>query len=184
MDSVQAVDKARQLVESQKIDAHLGPIFAPAAAAVTDYLSKSGGIPEIGILGWATDNLKTANNLSFVPQGLLSCGGYYFGKYVGEELGYKTVSALYLEDTAGREIQAGFQKGFEETGGKIAYCEYIPIDTLDFSPYLGAIPKADATLYWVFGPGAVPFIKQYHDYGMGAPLITPTPCNLTESQMA
>jgi branched-chain amino acid transport system substrate-binding protein len=178
LDPVQAVDKARQLVESQKIDAHLGPIFAPAAAAVTDYLSKSGGIPEIGILGWATDNLKTANNLSFVPQGLLSCSGYYF------ELGYKTVSALYLEDTAGREIQAGFQKGFEEAGGKILYCEYIPIDTLDFSPYLGTLPKADATLYWVFGPGAVPFIKQYNDYGIGAPLITPTPCNLTESQMA
>ena len=38
----QAVDKARQLVESEGIHMHMGPIFAPAAAAVTDYLSQSG----------------------------------------------------------------------------------------------------------------------------------------------
>lgn len=43
--------------------------------------------------------------------------------------------------------------------------------------------SADCTLYWVFGPAAVPFIQQYHDYNIGAPLITPTPCNLTEGQM-
>ena len=36
LDPVQAVDKARQLVESDKINAHLGPIYAPAAAAVTN----------------------------------------------------------------------------------------------------------------------------------------------------
>lgn len=184
LDPVQAVDKARQLVQSDKINAHFGPIFAPAAAAVTHYLAAAGGIPEIGILGWATDNLKTANKLSFVPQGLLSCSAYYFGKYASEELGYKTVSAIYYEDTAAYEIQAGFQKGFEEAGGKILACEFIPVDTMDFSPYLTTLPKADCVLYWVFGPGAAPFIQQYHDYGIGVPLITPTPCNLTESQMA
>jgi branched-chain amino acid transport system substrate-binding protein len=184
MDPVQAVDKARQLVESDKIKAHFGPIFAPAAAAVTDYLSKAGGIPEIGILGWASENLKTANKLSFIPQGLLSCSAYYFGKYAFEELGYKTVSAIYYEDTAAYEIQAGFQKGFEEAGGKILYCEYVPTDTMDFSSYLTSMPKSDCTLYWVFGPGAAPFIQQYHDYSVDVPLITPTPCNLTEGQMA
>ena len=183
LDPVQAVDKARQFVESENIDMHMGPIFAPAAAAVTDYLAKAGGIPEVGILGWSSENMKTANKLSFIPQGFLSCGAYYFGKYVVEELGHKTVSALYLEDTAAHEIQAGFQKGFEEAGGEILYCEYVPIETMDFSPYLGTMPKAECTLYWVFGPAAVPFIQQYHDYNIGVPLITPTPCNLTEGQM-
>jgi len=119
LDPVQAVDKARQFVETKGIHMHMGPIFAPAAAAVTDYLAKAGGIPEVAILGWSSENMKTANNLSFVPQGFLSCGAYYFGKYVVEKLKYKTVSCLYLEDTAAYEIQAGFQKGFEEAGGKV-----------------------------------------------------------------
>ena len=70
-DPVQAVDKARQLVESDKIDVMLGPIFSPANAAVTDYLAKNGGIPSISIYGQPIDNLKTANGLSFMPSGHL-----------------------------------------------------------------------------------------------------------------
>lgn len=183
-DPVVAVDKARQLVESNGIQTHFGPIFAPSAAAVTNYLGTAGGIPEIAMLGWSSENLKTANKLSFIPMGILSCSGYYFGKYVGEKLGYKTVSAIYFEDTAAHEIQGGFQKGFEETGGTIAACEYVPIDTMDFSAYLTSLPKADGVLYWVFGPGLTLFIQQYHDYGIGAPLISPMCLNLTEAQMA
>lgn len=183
-DPVVAVEKARQLVETNGIVIHFGPIFAPSAAAVTHYLKSAGGIPEIAMLGWSSENLKTANKLSFIPMGILSCSGYYFGKYVGEKLGHKTVSAIYFEDTAAHEIQGGFQKGFEETGGRILACEYVPIDTMDFSAYLTTLPKADATLYWVFGPGLTPFIQQYHDYGIGAPLISPMSLNLTEAQMA
>jgi branched-chain amino acid transport system substrate-binding protein len=183
-DPVVAVDKARQLVGSDGIAVHFGPIFAPSAAAVTHYLSTVGGIPEIAMLGWSSENLKTANKLSFIPMGILSCSGYYFGKYVAEELGCKTVSAIYFEDTAAYEIQAGFQKGFEEAGGEISACEYVPMDTMDFSAYLTTLPKADATLYWVFGPGLNPFIQQYHDYGIDAPLISPMCLNLTEAQMA
>jgi branched-chain amino acid transport system substrate-binding protein len=183
-DPVVAVDKARKLVESDGIQTHIGPIFAPSAAAVTDYLAKSGGIPEIALLGWSSENLKTANKLSFIPMGILSCTGYYFGKYVGEKLGYKTVSAIYFEDTAAHEIQGGFQKGFEEAGGTISACEYVPIDTMDFSPYLTTLPKADGVLYWVFGPGLTLFIQQYHQYSIGAPLISPMCLNLTEAQMA
>ncbi|HET6476362.1 MAG TPA: ABC transporter substrate-binding protein, partial [Thermoleophilia bacterium] len=78
-DPVQAVDKARQLVESDKIDVMLGPIFSPANAAVTDYLAKNGGIPSISIYGQPIDNMKTANGLSFVPSGLFSFAGYETG---------------------------------------------------------------------------------------------------------
>ena len=42
-DPVAAVDKARQLVENNKIQVMLGPIFSPSNAAVTDYLGKGGG---------------------------------------------------------------------------------------------------------------------------------------------
>ena len=118
-DPVQAVDKARQLVESDKIQYMAGPIFSPSAAAVTDYLAKAGGIPQCSIVGQPSDNLKTANDLAFMPNGLYGSQGYYFGKYVGEELGYKTVNCINLEDTAARQLQAGFEKGFGESGGKV-----------------------------------------------------------------
>ena len=113
-DPVQAVDKARQLVESDKIDVMLGPIFSPANAAVTDYLAKNGGIPSISIYGQPIDNMKTANGLSFVPSGLFSFAGYLTGKYAAEEMGYKTANCINYEDTAGRQLQEGFNNGFEE----------------------------------------------------------------------
>ena len=49
-DPVVAVDKARKLVESDKINVMIGPIFSPAAKAVADYLGKSSGIPEMTIV--------------------------------------------------------------------------------------------------------------------------------------
>ena len=73
---MQAVDKARQLVENDGIQVMLGPIFSPSNAAVTDYLAKGGGgIPSISIFGQPSDNLKTGNDLSFIPAGMFSHGG-------------------------------------------------------------------------------------------------------------
>ena len=183
-DPVQAVDKARQLVESDQIDVMLGPIFSPANAAVTDYLAKNGGIPSISIYGQPIDNMKTANGLSFVPSGLFSFAGYETGKYAAEQLGYKTANCINYEDTAGRQLQEGFTKGFQEAGGKVLSTQYVPIDAVDFSSYLTSLKDADCTYWWIFGNGAAPFVKQYNDYGLTAPLITAMASNLTEPQLA
>jgi branched-chain amino acid transport system substrate-binding protein len=183
-DPVQAVDKARQLVESDGIQYMAGPIFSPSAAAVTDYLAKAGGIPQCSIVGQPSDNLKTANDLAFMPNGLYGSQGYYFGKYVGEQLGYKTVNCINLEDTAARQLQAGFEKGLAESGGQVVSVQYVPIDTIDFSSYLTTLKDADATYFWVFGNGAAPFVKQYNDYGLTAPLIAPMSNNFSEQQLA
>ena len=183
-DPVQAVDKARQLVESDGIQFMAGPIFSPSAAAVTDYLAKAGGIPQCSIVGQPSDNLKTANDLAFMPNGLYGSQGYYFGKYVGEQLGYKTVNCVNLEDTAARQLQAGFEKGLAESGGEVVSVQYVPIDTIDFSSYLTTLKDADATYFWVFGNGAAPFVKQYNDYGLTAPLIAPMSNNFSEQQLA
>ena len=62
--------------------------------------------------------------------------------------------------------------------------QYVPIDTIDFSSYLTTLKDADATYFWVFGNGAAPFVKQYNDYGLTAPLIAPMSNNFSEQQLA
>ena len=114
---VRAVDKARQLVDSDGIDVRIGPLFAPANAAVIDYLSRSGGISSISIYRQPMDNMKTASGLSFVTSGLFSFAGYLTGKYAAEEMSWKTATCIDYEATAGRQIQEGFDYGFEEAGG-------------------------------------------------------------------
>ena len=183
-DPVVAVDKARELVEKDGIQVMLGPIFSPANAAVTQYLWKEGGgVPSISIYGQPSDNLKTAHNLSFVPSGMFDYAGYMTGKYAAEELGYRTCNAINYEDTASHQLQAGFDRGFKEGGGTVLSTQYVPYDTQDFSSYLVRMKPADCTLFWIFSNGLAPFIKQYSDYGLTAPLITDMASNLNEPQM-
>ena len=182
-DPVVAVDKARQLVESEKINYMIGPLFSPATQAVTGYLATSGGIPQCSLMGQPKDNLATGNKLAFIPAGLYGSWGYYFGKYVAEELGYKTANCINYEDTAAYDLQAGFERGFAEGGGKVLSVNYVPMDTVDFSAYLSALKPADCTYFWIIGNGAVPFVKQCYDYGLTAPLVVPMANNFVEEQL-
>ena len=135
-DPVVAVDKARKLVESDKIDVMIGPIFSPSAKSVADYLAKSRGIPEISIVGQPTENLETANGLAFIHTGFFDSHGYYFGKYLAEK-GYKTANVINYDDTPAYALTAGFKKAFvDEGGGQILSENYVPLDVVDFSSYL------------------------------------------------
>jgi len=179
-----AVDKARQMVESDKINVMIGPIFSPSAKAVADYLGKSSGIPQISIVGQPTENLETANGLAFIHTGFFDSHGYYFGKYLAEK-GYKTVNVINYDDTPAYALTAGFKKAFvDEGGGQVLSENYVPIETVDFSAYLTTMKKADVTLFWIFGNGAVPFVKQYNDYGLTAVLAAPMSNNFSDEQLA
>ena len=183
-DPVVAVDKARKLVESDKIDVMIGPIFSPSAKSVADYLAKSSGIPQISIVGQPTENLETANGLAFIHTGFFDTHGYYFGKYLAEK-GYKTANVINYDDTPAYALTAGFKKAFvDEGGGQILSENYIPLDVVDFSSYLSAMKPADVTVNWIFGNGAVPFVKQFKDYGITGALAVPMSNNFSDAQLA
>jgi branched-chain amino acid transport system substrate-binding protein len=183
-DPVSAVDKAKKQVESDGINVMIGPIFSPSAAAVTEYLGRSGGIPQMSIVGQPTENLKTASGLAFIHTGFFDAHGYYFGKYLAEK-GYKTVNVINYDDTPAYALTAGFKKAFvDEGGGQVLSENYVPIDVVDFSAYLSAMKPADLTVFWIFGNGAVPFVKQYKDYGLTAPLAAPMSNNFSDAQLA
>ena len=73
------------------------------------------------------------------------------------------------------------RRASRESGGKVLSTQYVPIDTIDFSSYLTTLKDADATYFWVFGNGAAPFVKQYNDYGLTAPLIAPMSNNFSRA---
>ena len=105
-----------------------------------------------------------------MPNGLYDSQGYYFGKYCAEQLGYKSVNAINYDDTAAHQLQDGFAKGFAEGGGTITSVNYVRCDRggLQFLPVVHEDGRRHR--YWIFGNGAVPFVKQYSDYGLKAPL--------------
>jgi branched-chain amino acid transport system substrate-binding protein len=183
-DPVVAVDKARKLVESDKINCMIGPIFSPSAKSVAGFLGKSSGIPQMSIVGQPTENLETASGLAFIHTGFFDAHGYYFGKFLAEK-GYKTANVINYDDTPAYALTAGFKKAFvDEGGGTMNEPVYVPVETVDFSAYLSSMKPADVTVFWIFGNGAVPFVKQYHDYGLTAPLAAPMSNNFSDAQLA
>jgi branched-chain amino acid transport system substrate-binding protein len=183
-DPVKAVEKARKLVESDGINVMIGPIFSPSAKAVTGYLGTASGIPQISIVGQPSENLETASGLAFIHTGFFDSHGYYFGKYLAE-LGYKTANVINFDDTPAYALTNGFKKAFvDEGGGEVLSENYVPLDMVDFSAYLTTMEPADVTFFWIFGNGAVPFVQQYHDYGLTAPLAAPMSNNFSDEQLA
>ena len=96
------------------------------------------------------------------------------GDYAAKTLKYKKIATIAMDNPFGHEEIGGFQRVFEDNGGRVIQKTWVPLNAMDFAPYLSQISKdADAVCaVFVAGQG-VRFIKQYADYGLKArlPLI-------------
>jgi branched-chain amino acid transport system substrate-binding protein len=66
---------------------------------------------------------------------------------------------------------AGFQRVFEEAGGKIVKKLWPPLVTPDYTPYLAQISGADAVVQGFAGSNPLKFMKQYRDAGLKLPVL-------------
>ena len=86
--------------------------------------------------------------------------------------GYKKVAAIAADYAFGYESVGGFQKAFEDCGGKIVQKIWPPIGTKDFGPYIPTIKSdADALFSLMVGPMTLQFPKQLRDSGYTKPII-------------
>lgn len=86
--------------------------------------------------------------------------------------GYKKVAALAADYASGYEAVGGFQKTFEECGGKIVQKIWPPLGTKDFGPYIATIKgDADAIFSAMVGPMALQFPKQLRASGNKKPIL-------------
>ena len=94
------------------------------------------------------------------------------GEYAARKLGYKRIATVSDDFAYGHEHTSGFQRTFEENGGKIVQKLWPPIGTPDYGAYIAQIkPNVDA-VYAGFGPtNGQRFLKQYREYGMKLPVL-------------
>jgi branched-chain amino acid transport system substrate-binding protein len=96
------------------------------------------------------------------------------GDYAAKALKYKKVVAIAMDNPFGHEQIGGFQRVFEDAGGRVVQKIWVPLNALDFAPYLTQVGKdADAVCAVFVAAQGVRFIKQYAEYGLKArlPLI-------------
>ncbi len=159
--------KVRKLVEMDKVHILVGPLLASSGYALAPYVNDQ-KVPILLPVTSADDLTQRKVSNYIIRTGWTSSQpSHPFGEWVYKTLGYKKISAIGLDYAFGWEVLGGFQRSFEESGGKIVQKIWTPFTVQDFSPYLAQIPKdADAVFANFGGKYAIQFLKQYQDFGL------------------
>jgi branched-chain amino acid transport system substrate-binding protein len=167
------VTKAKKLILQDKVHMFIGGILAPTgyALAPVSTAEKTVYISSIP----AADDL-TQRQIDkypyFVRTGWTSSQpSHPFGEWACQQ-GYKKIAVVAADYAFGYEVVGGFQKSFEECGGKIVQKIWPPLGTKDFGPYLPTIKAdADAIFSLMVGPMPLQFTKQLAAAGNKKPVI-------------
>src|SRR5215468_1612251 len=159
-----AVSKAQGLVERDKVDFVVGPIFSNILGAILKPVTDSGTIlisPNAGTSSFAG---KDCNPNLFVTSYQNDQNHEVEGKYA-QDKGFKKVFLMAPNYQAGKDAMAGFKRYFK---GEIADEVYVPLNQLDYSAELSKIAAASPDAIFVFLPGGmgVNFVKQFRQAGL------------------
>jgi branched-chain amino acid transport system substrate-binding protein len=172
-----ALTKIRKLHESDRVHLLTGIINSAAAYAMRGYIDQQAVPTVIAVAGG--DDLTQRGRARFLVRigwGASSQFAHPFGDYAARQLGYRRVATLADDFAFGHEWIGGFQRAFEEAGGRVVAKIWTPLGSADFSPYLARIPRdVDAVVGAVVGPVALRFVRQYQEFGLRdrLPLIGP-----------
>lgn len=160
-----ARSKAQELIEKDKIHCLIGPLAAFEALAIADYINKS-ETPTIGVSA-AEDMTQRQNNPWYVrPTATSAQCAYAMADYCAKELKYKRMITFADDFAYGHEMCAGFQRVFEDNGGKIIQKLFPPLNAPDYGSYVAQLKNADAIFLGSAGSNGFRFIRQFIEYGM------------------
>ncbi len=164
-----AKNKAQDLVERNKAHVIIGPLAAFEALAIDDYIREA-RVPIISCSAAAEDLTQRKVNPWFVRAVATSAQpNHALGEYAAKVLGYKRIAIIADDFAYGHETAAGFQRSFEENGGKIVQKLWPPLNVPDYGSYIAQIKgNVDAVYAGFAGANGFRFLKQYNEYGLKA----------------
>ena len=154
-----AVTKVKGLLERDKVDFVVGPIFSNILQAIHKPVIDSKTFlisPNAGPSSYAG---KECSPFFYVTSYQNDQVFEILGK-VAQDRGYKRVYLLVPNYQAGRDSVAGFKLDYK---GEIVEESYVPLGTLDFQPELSKIASLKPDAVFTFMPGGmgVNLVKQY-----------------------
>ena len=168
-----AVTKAKKLVLQDKVHMFIGGVLASTGYALAPVSTelKTMYIPSIP----AADDLtqRQLKNFPYLIRTSWSSSQPHhpLGQWACDQ-GYKKVVTIAADYAFGYEVVGGFQKAFEDCGGKIIQKIWPPLGAKDFGPFIPTIKEdADAVLSLMVGPMPAQFIKQMRGAGFKKPII-------------
>jgi branched-chain amino acid transport system substrate-binding protein len=160
-----AKTKAQELIERDKVNVIQGPLAAFELLAITDYV-RDNATPLISLAAAEDVTQRKANPFIIRPSATSAQCCHVMGDYAAKDLKYKR-AATFSEDFAfGYEQMAGFQRVFEDNGGKVVKKLWPPLVTPDYTPFIAQIKNVDCVFNGLAGSNPVKFMRAYADLGL------------------
>jgi branched-chain amino acid transport system substrate-binding protein len=158
--------KAQELVERHNVHCLIGPLAAFEALAIDDYIRQT-KTPTLSVAA-AEDMTQRHPNPWFVRATSTSAQcAHPMADYCAKELKLKRMITLADDIAYGQEMCAGFQRVFEESGGKIIQKLFPPLSTPDYGGVVTDLKTdADGIFLGLAGSNGFRFLRQFVEYGM------------------
>src|ERR1700732_844881 len=168
-----AVTKAKKLILEDHVQMFVGGVLAPEgyALAPVSTAEKTVYIASVPAAADLTQR-QLGNYPYFIRTSWTSSQPHHpLGQWACDQ-GYKKIVAIAADYAFGYEVVGGFQKAFEDCGGKIIQKIWPPLGTKDFGPYIPTMKAdADAIFSLMVGPMPLQFPKQLRASGWTQPII-------------
>ena len=162
----QARTKMQELVERDGIHAMIGPLAAAEALAADDYI-RAQQLPTLSVAA-AEDMTQRKPNPWFVRGTSTSSQcAHPLADYCARTLKYKRMAVIADDIAYGHEMCAGFQRVFEDAGGRIVQKMFPPLTVPDYATYLAQMKtNIDAIFLGFAGSNGFRWFKQFNEYGL------------------
>ncbi len=169
LDNEQAVNKAKKLLEQDKIDVLTGLVSGDEGLSVGDYM-KDKNILVVPMYSASEDMTMRAFYPTIVRATWTGAQSMdVFGYWLAKVKGLKKIYAVGEDYSYPYNQGGGFKRGFFRGGGEVVTTVWHPVGTTtDFSSLIASIPTNEgyqAVLYNGSGGDAVNFVKQYVELG-------------------
>ncbi len=162
----QSRTKIQELVERDKIQIMIGPLDAASALAADDYIRQT-QLLTLSVAA-AEDMTQRKPNPWFTRgTSTSSQSAMPLADYCAKTLKYKRMVTLADDIAYGHEMCAGFQRVFEEAGGKIVQKLFPPLTVPDYGTYIAQLKtNVDGIFLGSAGSNGFRFYRQFNEFGL------------------
>jgi len=161
-----AQSKYRKLVQQDRIHALAGVLLVNIGYALVAPIERD-QLPTLFLT--TPDDLTKRRRTKWIMRANFSASQpmHALGDYAARVLGYRRVAAIAMDNGFGHEGIGGFQRVFEDAGGAVVQKLWVPLNALDFAPYLAQLRRdVDVVVQVLVAAQAVRFARQYEEFGL------------------
>jgi branched-chain amino acid transport system substrate-binding protein len=158
--------KTQELVERNKVHVLIGPLAAFEALAIDDYL-RAQQMPTLSVAAAEDLTQRKANPWFVRPTSTSAQCAHPMADYCAKTLKWRRMAVVADDFAYGHEMCAGFQRVFEDAGGRVVQKMFSPLAVPDYATYIAQLKtNIDGVFLGFAGSNGFRFLRQFNEYGL------------------